>query len=298
MTSRTRSLLLLHGVVVIFGFTGILGKLITIEAEPLVFWRVLIGGASTSAWLFFRKKWRRWSVKAWLKSAAVGWIVAAHWVTFFAAIKVSSVGLALTMLATAPMFVGFIEPLVFHRRIAWKEVWLGAIVFVGVAMVFKAEQNHIAGIGLGLLSAVLAALFSTLNGRLVRDHEPEMLSAVELLSAAVGMGVWIGLKGQFDRSLIDLQPEDWVWILVLSLVATSFAFMASIQVLQQLTPFESAMAINMEPIYAILLASWLFGERFDPAFYFGAALVIGAVFMDTWLRRNPPKKVKPRPDHQ
>lgn len=296
MSPRTRSLLLLHGVVVIFGFTGILGKLISIEAEPLVFWRVTLGGLTTALYLMIRRKWVAWDVLSALKAGGIGWIVAAHWVTFFASIKASSVGLALTMLATAPLFVGLIEPLVYKRKLAWRELAVAAVVFVGIALVFQAEQDQTLGILLGLASALLAAVFSTLNGVMVRQHDPINLSAVELLSASLGMGVWLAVQQQFDATLISLSSADWLWIGLLAVVATSFAFMVSIQVLKDLTPFESAMAINLEPIYAIVLAYFLFGERFSPGFYVGAALVIGAVFLDTLLRARKPETATTPPD--
>lgn len=298
MTPRTRSLLLLHGIVVIFGFTGILGKLISIDAEPLVFWRVTIGGLSTGLFLLVTRRWEWWSWKACLRAGGVGWIVAAHWVTFFASIKASSVGLALTMLATAPLFVGLIEPLVFRRRVAWRELAVAAVVFVGISLVFQAEKDQILGITLGLTSAVLAAIFSTLNGVLVKSHDPVNLSAVELLAASVGMALWLALQGQWNADLVWLSASDWLWIGLLAVVATSFAFMVSIQVLQRLTPFESAMAINLEPIYAIVLAYVLFGERFSSGFYLGAALVIGAVFVDTALRARPRETRSTPPDRQ
>ena len=298
MTPRTRSLLLLHGIVVIFGFTGILGNLISIDAEPLVFWRVTIGGLSTGLILLVTRRWERWSWKACLRAGGVGWIVAAHWVTFFASIKASSVGLALTMLATAPLFVGLIEPLVFRRRVAWRELAVAAVVFVGISLVFQAEKDQILGITLGLTSAVLAAIFSTLNGVLVKSHDPVNLSAVELLAASVGMALWLSLQGQWNADLVWLSASDWLWIGLLAVVATSFAFMVSIQVLQRLTPFESAMAINLEPIYAIVLAYVLFGERFSSGFYLGAALVIGAVFVDTALRARPRETGSTPPDRR
>lgn len=298
MTPRTRSLLLLHGIVVIFGFTGILGKLISIDAEPLVFWRVTIGGLSTGLFLLVTRRWERWSWKTCLRAGGVGWIVAAHWVTFFASIKASSVGLALTMLATAPLFVGLIEPLVFRRRVAWRELAVAAVVFVGISLVFQAEKDQVLGITLGLASAVLAAIFSTLNGVLVKLHDPVNLSAVELLAASVGMALWLALQGQWNADLVWLSASDWLWIGLLAVVATSFAFMVSIQVLQRLTPFESAMAINLEPIYAIVLAYVLFGERFSSGFYLGAALVIGAVFVDTALRARPRETGSTPPDRR
>jgi drug/metabolite transporter (DMT)-like permease len=296
MSPRTRSLLLLHAVVVIFGFTGILGKLISIEAEPLVFWRVTLGGLTTALYLMVRRKWVAWDVLSALKAGAIGWIVAAHWVTFFASIKASSVGLALTMLATAPLFVGLIEPLVYKRKLAWRELAVAAVVFVGIALVFQAEQDQTLGILLGLASSLLAAVFSTLNGVMVRQHDPINLSAVELLSASLGMGAWLTVQQQFDATLFSLSSADWLWIGLLAVVATSFAFMVSIQVLKDLTPFESAMAINLEPIYAIVLAYFLFGERFAPGFYAGAGLVIGAVFLDTLLRARKPETATTPPD--
>ena len=296
MNARTRSLLLLHGIVVIFGFTGILGKLISMEAEPLVFWRVTLGGLTTALFLAVKGRWHAWEWRSALQASGIGWIVAAHWVTFFGSIKASSVGLALTMLATAPLFVGLIEPWVYRRKLAWREMAVATVVFVGISLVFQAEKDQILGMALGLTSAVLAAIFSTLNGVMVRRHEPVNLSAVELLSASVGMALWLAIQGQFDASLFQLSSSDWVWIGLLAVVATSFAFMVSIQVLKDLTPFESAMAINLEPIYAIVLAYFLFEERFSSGFYLGAALVIGAVFVDTLLRANPPKTAPPPHD--
>ena len=220
MAPRTRSLLLLHGVVVIFGFTGILGKLISIEAEPLVFWRVTLGGLTTALYLLLRKKWVAWDVFSALKAGGIGWIVAAHWVTFFASIKASSVGLALTMLATAPLFVGLIEPLVYKRKLAWRELAVATVVFLGIALVFQAEQDQTLGILLGLASSLLAAVFSTLNGVMVRQHDPINLSAVELLSASLGMGVWLTVQKQFDATLFALSSVDWLWIGLLAVVAT------------------------------------------------------------------------------
>ena len=208
MGSRVQSLLLLHGVVVIFGFTGILGKLISIEAEPLVFWRVSLGGVTTALYLFLRRQWTAWTARDVVRVGVVGWIVAAHWVTFFASIKSSSVGLALTMLATAPLFIGFIEPLVYKRRLAWREVAVAAAVFAGISMVFEAEKDQTLGMALGLTSAFLAAVFSTVNGVLVRRHDPVNMSAVELLAAGLGMAVWLLAKGELGAAVLHVPDSD------------------------------------------------------------------------------------------
>ena len=298
MSARLRSLLLLHAIVVVFGFTGILGKLITIDAEPLVFWRVAIGGLTTALFLSVRRGWHPWRPKELLAAGAVGWLVAAHWVTFFASIKASSVGLALTMLATAPLFVGLIEPWLMGRKVARRELLVAGVVFLGIALVFQAEGDQILGVTLGLVSAVLASYFSVFNGMLVKRHDPVNLSAVELLSASVGMFLVLLFTGQVGKELWQLSSSDWLWIVLLAVVATSVAFMVSIRVLKDLSPFETAMAINLEPIYAIVLAYFLFEERFEPTFYVGASLVIGAVMLDTALRASPPKTKTPTPGRQ
>ena len=150
-------------------------------------------------------------------------------------------------------------------------------------------------ITLGLTSAVHTAIFSTLNG--VVNPRPGNLVG-ELLAASVGMALWLALQGQWNADLVWLSASDWLWIGLLAVVATSFAFMVSIQVLQRLTPFESAMAINLEPIYAIVLAYVLFGERFSSGFYLGVALVIGAVFVDTALRARPRETGSTPPDRR
>ena len=202
--------------VVIFGFTGILGKLISIDAEPLVFWRVTLGGLTTAAFLWFRSRWSSWTWPNVLRVGLVGWVVAAHWVTFFASIKASSVGLALTMLATAPLFVGLIEPVVFKRSIAWREMAVAAVVFVGIALVFQAERDQTAGILLGLASAVLAAMFSTVNGVLVND--PVQRAPWSCWQPVWGWRCGWPCKGAFDLSLIQLSGSDWLWIVLLAVV--------------------------------------------------------------------------------
>ena len=230
------------------------------------------------------KRWQVWTWRGVVQAALVGWIVAAHWVTFFASIKASSVGLALTMLATAPLFVGFIEPVVFGRRIALRELAVAAMVFLGIALVFDAEQDQCDGHGAGADERAVGGGVQHGQwcfGAPSRPHQPERRGVVV---SQCGHGVVVGARGQWGARVWTMSTSDWVWIAVLAVVATSFAFMVSIQVLKKLTPFESAMAINLEPIYAIVLAYVLFDERFSPGFYAGAALVICAVFADTLLR--------------
>ena len=220
MTETTKNYILLHLVVVIFGFTGILGKLITIDAEQLVFWRAGIGGLVIMFWLALRGKITAKSPSTLLKMAGVGLIVAAHWITFFASIKTSTVSVALVMFATAPMFVGIIEPIVFRRNIDPRELIISTIVLAGVGTIFSLDTDYQEGMILGIISAFLAATFATLNGVLVKQYDASNISMVELLSASIGTGIILIFSGEFNSEMIYLSSTNWLWITLLAVVAT------------------------------------------------------------------------------
>lgn len=288
MNETTKSHILLHAVVVIFGFTGILGKLISIEAIPLVFWRTTIGGLVILAWLAIRKQITKKSRSTILKMSGVGLLVASHWILFFASIKESTVSIALVMVATTPMFVGLIEPIVFKRKLDWKEIFVSAIVIVGISTIFKISGEYYLGMILGLASALLAGLFATFNGILVKTYDASNISMIELLSASLGITLLLACTGGINSDLFILSSSDWLWISILAVVATSFAFIASTSVMKVLTPFTTAIAINLEPVYAIILAVVFFGDEevMGVEFYLGASLIIGAVIINTLIKRE------------
>lgn len=278
----------MHFVILIFGFTGILGKLITIEAIPLVFWRTLIGGGAIYVWLKVRRKVSKKSTSDVLKMGGIGLLVAIHWITFFASIKISNVSVALTMLATSPMFIGFLEPLIFKRKIDWRELTVAAVVLVGVGTIFSFNTTYHEGMILGIISAFFASLFATLNGVLIKTHDASNISLVELLTASAAIFILLFFTGEVNWELFVLSSQDWFWITILALVATSFAFIAFTSVMKVLTPFTTSVAINLEPIYSIILAVMIFGEEeiMGPRFYIGALIIIGAVLLNTILKRK------------
>ena len=278
----------MHFVILIFGFTGILGKLITIEAIPLVFWRTLIGGGAIYVWLKVRRKVSKKSTSDILKMGGIGLLVAIHWITFFASIKISNVSVALTMLATSPMFIGFLEPLIFKRKIDWRELTVAAVVLVGVGTIFSFNTTYHEGMILGIISAFFASLFATLNGVLIKTHDASNISLVELLTASAAIFILLFFTGEVNSELFVLSSQDWFWITILALVATSFAFIAFTSIMKVLTPFTTSVAINLEPIYSIILAVMIFGEEeiMGPRFYIGALIIIGAVLLNTILKRK------------
>jgi drug/metabolite transporter (DMT)-like permease len=278
----------MHFVILIFGFTGILGKLITIEATPLVFWRTLIGGGAIYVWLKMRRKISKKSTSDVLKMGGIGLLVAIHWITFFASIKISNVSVALTMLATSPMFIGFLEPLIFKRKIDWRELTVAAVVLVGVGTIFSFDTTYHEGMILGIISAFFASLFATLNGVLIKTHDASNISLIELLTASAAIFILMFFTGEVNSELFVLSSQDWFWITILALVATSFAFIAFTSIMKVLTPFTTSVAINLEPIYSIILAVMIFGEEeiMGPRFYIGALIIIGAVLLNTILKRK------------
>ena len=296
--NRRQSTWMLHFIVLIFGFTGILGKLISLEAERLVFWRVLLGGGLVWLWLTLRGNTQRFSRKDIWKIALVGCTAAAHWIAFFASIKISNVSVALATLATTPVFVSVIEPLVHKRRVDVREVVLGVVIIAGLVVLLWGPaptgamidlSAYYNGVGLALISAALAAVFATFNSVLVRSHDSANLTRVELLSAAFVLAVLFLAQGKGrDVEFWSVPTDDWVWLGLLATLATAFAFLMSIEVMKELSPFTTAVAINLEPVYAIALAALIFGdeERMHGGFYLGAAIIVGAVFVNAWLKRR------------
>ena len=288
MTERVKNLILMHFVVLIFGFTGILGKLITIEAVPLVFWRTAIGAVTIYLWLKLQNQVTKKSWATIAKLGGVGILIAIHWVTFFASIKASNVSIALTMLAVSPMFVGFIEPIFIRRKLDPKEIFIGSVVIVGVAITLKFSSGYEWGVFLGLISALFASLFATINGVLVKEHDASNLSLVELFFASLVIFLFMAVRGEVGLELIRIDIMDWVYITILAVVATSFAFIAFTHVMKVFTPFTTTVAINLEPIYSIILAVLIFGEEeiMGIRFYIGATLIIGAIIINTILKEK------------
>ena len=284
--NRSQAGLLLHATVVVFGFTGVFGKLISLAAVPLVFWRTLIGALGLHAWMILRSRAVamprdvRWPV------ALTGALVALHWVTFFAAIKASTVSLALAVMATVPFFVALIEPVVRRKRLDPAELGLGVVAIVGLWWMYRVDVDQWQGMLLALVSAFSAALFGTLNSVWSQKASALAVSRLELAVACGVLAVWISVGGGWSESVPT--PADWGWLLLLGLLATSVAFAITVEVMRVLSPFTVAMAINLEPLYAILLALVIFGEEevMPPGFYGGAALLISSVFLDVWLKRR------------
>lgn len=285
---KVGNLLLLHVVVFIFGFTGILGKLIETDSDMLVWWRMLFAAISIGLFAYPTGK----IVKPiWVNSGtylAVGLIIAAHWIAFFQAIKISNVSVTLACLSSASLFTAVLEPIFFKRRIDAAELIFGAMVVSGLALIFSFETDYATGIIVALISAFLASLFTVINGRLIQKDNSYRISLVEMMGGIMGISLWLGIDGKLNTGLLAMPSSDWFWIIILGVLCTGFAFVASVKVMEELTPFTVSLTINLEPVYGIILAFFIFGasEKMTLGFYVGTVLILGALYLNALKKKG------------
>ncbi|MFT3791804.1 MAG: DMT family transporter [Rudaea sp.] len=279
----------------LWGFTAILGKLISLSALALVRWRMLI---VTLALLLAPKVWRGLraiSPRLLLGYATVGFFVALHWLAFYASVKLANASVAATCIAIAPVFLAVLEPWLARRKFRWHELWLGVGVVPGVAFVVGGIPGEMRlGVLVGVVSAFFCAVFGALNKRLVDHADPFTVTAIEIGTGAAIL--WLLASAiPHEGSVFDLpDPHDAFFLLVLAVACTLVPFTLSLVALRHLSAFAVELAVNLEPVYAILLAIPLFGEQrdLDLAFYLGVAIIIGAVLVHPVLERRQPHKVE------
>lgn len=290
MKKKQIALFKLHLAVIIFGFTAVFGKLITLDEGPLVWYRMLIASIGL---LFLPRLWkglREIKRKDAIKVSLTGGIVALHWVTFFGGIKLSNVSVALCMMATSSLFTSILEPIILKKKFSIKEVLLGLMVLPGIFIIFQISYEYILGMAVGVLSAFLAALFGSINKTFADKVRPVTVSFLELSTGFVFLSLLMPLYMYWkpDATLIITEQSDLMWLIVLGIVCTSFAFLLIVDVLKDLSAFTTALAINLEPIYGILLAIVILKENkiLSINFYIGATLIVAAVLLNGLLKNR------------
>lgn len=280
-----RNILILHFTVLIWGFTGVLGELISVSALHLVWYRVLI--AALSLWVFFMFKRRSIRVsKAQLgQYLAVGSLVGLHWVLFFHAIKISTVSVTLVTLSSVTLFTSILEPIINRKRIAISDVMVGLLIIFGIYLIFKFEFQYFWGIVYGLSCAFCASIFSIFNARMVKKASPTIITFYEMIGAFLVVSIMLAVVGQFDEQLY-LSQSDLLYLLLLGGLCTAFAYVLGVAVMKELSAFTVALTTNLEPVYGIILALMIFGQReaMSTGFYFGAIIILGAVFIYPYLK--------------
>lgn len=266
----------LHFIVFIWGFTAVLGDLITIKAVPLVWHRMFLGAIFVLIYIVYNNGKLKVSLRSLFKFAFVGLLIALHWLAFFNAVKVSNVSITLAMMSTGAFFASLLEPLFYKRKIISYEVFFGIIVIIGLYIIFKVESEYLSGILFALLASFLGALFSIFNGMLVKNHDASVISFYELLFGVVCITIYILFTGGFSFSFFNLSSSDWTYIIILASICTAYAFIASVHVMKWISPYTLMLTTNMEPVYGILLALLILGEKeyMSPTFYLGAIIIL------------------------
>ena len=287
--SRFKNYLHLHFIVLIYGFTGILGKLITLPAHYLVLYRLLLTIPILYVFILFRKESLKIDKKLFLKYLGIGVIIGLHWLTFFHSIKVSNVSVALSCFASSSLFAGILEPLIERKPIRRLEIFSSIIVLVTLCVMLGFEIRYWQGALFGVLAAFLAALFTVLNKQLSATKAVITMSLYEMIGALVPVVVVLGISMLSVGALHATPVQMWQipsladlgWLLLLASVCTAYPFAATIKLLRSLTAFNVSLAVNFEPIYSIIFAYLFFGEseRMTPVFYIGLCVVFGVVFL-------------------
>lgn len=296
-TSDTRKALLqIHFCVLLWGVTAILGKLITLPALPLVWWRMLLVVAMLA---LVPRVWRGLSTlnpRLALGYAGIGVLVALHWLTFYGAVKLANASVAATCIALAPVFTSIIEPWIARRPFQLKELALGIVVLPGVALVVGGVPDGMRlGVAVGALSALLVAVFGSFNKRMVGHADPLTVTALELGAGTLALTL---LAPALPLLLPALASDLWVLpnlhdgllLLALSGLCTLLPFALALVALNHLSAYTVQLVTNLEPVYAIVLAMLFLGEQHEltAQFYLGVAIIIGGVFLHPLLNRARP----------
>jgi len=295
--NRFTNYLHLHFIVLIYGFTGILGKLIALPAHYLVLYRLLFTIPVLYLFILFRKESLKIDKRALYRYLGIGVIIGLHWLTFFHSIKVSNVSVALSCFASSSLFAGILEPLIERKPIRKLEIISGVIVLITLCVMLGFEIKYWQGALFGVISALLAALFTVLNKQLSNTKAVLAMSLFEMTGALIPIVIIIGISAISVEALRTTplyvfwqfpSIPDWGWLLLLASVCTAYPFATIIKLLRSLSAFTVSLAVNFEPIYSIIFAYLIFGEseKMTPVFYIGLCVVFGVVFLYPMIKNT------------
>lgn len=276
---------------VIFAATTVLGRLASVSAPVLVTWRCVFAALGAFFWVALMRDRKIWiGGKPIAKLLGVGALIGLHWLCLFGAVKIANVSIALAGLATLSIFTAFTEPLLTRRRIRGFEVFLGLIVLAGIGLIAGAETHHALGLGLALLSALLAAIFLVLNRAIsINGGDPMVMVGWEMVASTL---VCLMAIPFFDPlgfpALAVTAAMDWLWILILAWGCTVFAQALTNRLLRSISAYNFNLAANFEPVYGIIAAALIFNEHthLKPAFYFGTLAIVLANLLHPLLQKR------------
>ncbi len=281
-SGNLKSYLNLHLIVFIWGFTAILGALISIQADALVWYRMLFAAIFLFAFILFKKESFQIPTKEFFKLIFVGLLIALHWIFFFEAIHVSNVSITLAVFSLGAFLASILEPIFYGRKVLWYEVFFGLIIIAALGMILQVEINYLEGIMFALASIIIGVLFTLMNGKLIEKHEPSVITFYEFLAGVFFITIYFLVTHKFNVDFFILTTNDWVYLLILSSICTAYAFTASVKVMRILSPYTVMLTTSLEPVYGIVLAYFIIGgkEKMSVEFYIGAILIVITVILN------------------
>jgi drug/metabolite transporter (DMT)-like permease len=282
--ATVKDYLMLHLVVGIWSFTAILGLLISLASIELVFFRTLLAIVMLSIIFIWKGLSTRVSRPELLKIIGTGFIISIHWILFFWSARVSTASVCLAGLATTSLWTAFLEPIVNKKKIKGFEVFLGLLVISGLYVIFRFEWGYGLGLLMAIGSAMMGAVFSVINGRLTKRHSPYVITFYEMLGACIFAGLMLPVYAFFfSENGLQLipAPMDWLWLFLLSGICTVYAFSVSVELMRRITAFAVNLTVNLEPVYGIILAVMIFGEKekMTSGFYMGTLIILISVLI-------------------
>ncbi len=289
--SATQDYIRLHIIVLFWGFTAILGALITIPSVEIVFYRTLFAFIGLGILLKFRGRTLRMPRLSLLQILGTGGLIAAHWILFFAAARVANVSVCLAGMATCSLWTSFLEPIFNKKKILFFEVLLGLLGLAGLWVIFQFDFQYKWGIIMAVISAFLSALFTVLNGSFTKRHNAYTITFYEMIGAWLSVLLFLPFYKEFlaPDGQIYLNPTslDWVYLLILAIVCTVYAYSESVELMKRLSAFIINLTVNLEPVYGIILALILFPEKekMPGNFYLGTGLILISVLLYPLLNK-------------
>ena len=289
-----KAFLQMHAAVFLWGFTGVLGRAISLDSICLVWYRMLITVFSLWVLYFFLKKISKISLHSSLVIGGIGFVLVLHWICFYASIKYANVTIALTCLSTTALLSSLLEPLVLRKRFDAFEIILGLFAIAGIVIIYNTHVQFSVGIVIGLLSAVLTVLASVLNKKIVDHYQPEQITLYQLTGGFIGLSFLLPFVFYlFPSEEMFPSQMDWLWLFILSWVCTIFTFFLYIRSLKKLSAFTMNLTLTLEPVYGIVLAFLIYKENklLSNWFYLGFGLIAFAVVFHMWRLLNPKGKL-------
>lgn len=279
-----RALIQLHIAVFLWGFTGVLGRSISLNEGWLVWWRMLL--TVVTMWVLFGVwgKIKKIPVKEFLAVGGIGVLLALHWLCFYGSIKYANVSIALICLSASGFVSAILEPLFFGRRINIKELLFGLLTIIGILLIYQTNLHFSTGFYIGVVACLLTVMVSILNKKIVDRYPPESFTLYQLTGGFIGLSILMPFYNQLFPAITWVPVGlEWIWLLVLAWLCTIFTFILYTQALKKLSAFTMNLTLTLEPVYGIILAFILYKENKDLSntFYIGFLFILAAVFLQT-----------------